>query len=579
MIRNRLKIMALLVATLFAFAACQKYYADPEDKDDNVSEDPSDYTWDTSAYASITLNGTSITVSPENAAAISGTKVTIYKAGTYKISGSLTNGQVIVNSQDDANVRLILSGAVINCPNSAPIYIQDAQKTIINLADGTENSLTDGTSYVTVDGEPNAALFSNSSLSFFGEGALSVTANYNDGISSDDGLIIKSGTISVTSADDGIRGKDYLIIRNGNITIKSVGDGLKSDNETNTTLGYITIDSAVLNVDATAGDGISAQTNLSIADGSFTINTGTYAGKGVGDLTPPTPGGGTTGGYTGAISEKALKGLTGISIAKGTFSLKAADDAIHSNEAVTIDNGTFSIASGDDAIHADAAVTINGGVLNVTTSYEGIESASITFNNGSLNLVTTDDGFNATMGSAVENNDGSMAKVNGGYVLINSSTGDGFDSNGNATIYGGTVIVHGPKSSPEVGFDINGTFNIAGGLFIASGPNSGNMIEAPATSSAQYSVKATISATLSTSTIFNIQDASGNSLVTFKPLRTAYYIVFSSSSLTNGSTYSIYTGGSSTGTYKDGLYTGGTYSGGTLKKTFTVSGKVTSVSF
>ncbi|OPZ97481.1 MAG: hypothetical protein BWY70_01490 [Bacteroidetes bacterium ADurb.Bin408] len=76
-----------------------------------------------------------------------------------------------------------------------------------------------------------------------------------------------------------------------------------------------------------------------------------------------------------------------------------------------------------------------------------------------------------------------------------------------------------------------------------------------------------------------MQDASGNSLVTFKPARSYYSIVFSSPALTSGAQYKIYTGGTCTGTLTNGLYTGGTYSGGTLKKTFTITSKVTNVTF
>jgi trimeric autotransporter adhesin len=127
--------------------------------------------------------------------------------------------------------------------------------------------------------------------------------------------------------------------------------------------------------------------------------------------------------------------------------------------------------------------------------------------------------------------------------------------------------------------DYNSTFNISGGLLIASGPNSGNMIQATSTSSSQYTVKATANALVTASTIFNIQDASGSSLVTFKPYRNAYYFIFSSPDIKNGSSYNIYTGGTSTGTYTNGLYVSGTYSGGTFKKNITITSKVTSVSF
>jgi hypothetical protein len=144
---------------------------------------------------------------------------------------------------------------------------------------------------------------------------------------------------------------------------------------------------------------------------------------------------------------------------------------------------------------------------------------------------------------------------------------------------GGTVVAHGPTSQPEVGTDYNGTFNISGGLLLITGPNSGNMIRATSTTFAQYTIKVTISSQLNSSTLFHIQDASGTSLVTYKPVRSVYYIVFSSPDLKTGTTYSIYTGGSSTGTYSNGLYIGGTYSGGTFKKSFTLTSKVTSVSF
>jgi hypothetical protein len=164
-------------------------------------------------------------------------------------------------------------------------------------------------------------------------------------------------------------------------------------------------------------------------------------------------------------------------------------------------------------------------------------------------------------------------------IVLNTSSGDGLDSNGNIVMTAGTVIVHGPQSQPEVGIDVNGTFTISAGFLIVTGPNSGNMIEGLSPASAQFSVTIKISSTISTSTLFHIQGADGKDIVTYKPVRTIYYLVFSSSELINGSTYSIYTGGSSTGTCFNGIYTGGTYSGGTLRKTFTISGKVTSVSF
>ncbi len=544
-------------------------------------EETDDYTWDSSQISQIGLNGNSITFNGTGAA-VSGNKVTITSAGTFGISGSLTDGQIIVNTADKELVRLILNGVNISNSTSAPINIQAAKKVVIVLANGTENYVTDGASYVfesPSEDEPNAAIFSKSDLTIYGTGSLTVKGNCNDAIASKDGLIIAGGSenmtsvddglpkravasvsINVTAKDDGIRGKHYLVIRDANIALKAGGDGLKSDNADDVTRGYIWIQNGDINI-TSARDAITAETDALISDGTFTL----------------TSGGGSNYSVPPGTSAKGIKGLVLTIIAGGAFVIDAADDAIHSNNIVIIDNGGFAIATKDAAIHADASATINDGTLNISKSYEGIESAAITINSGNISMVTSDDGFNATKGRRTESNDGSSLLIKGGTIAVNSSRGDGLDSNGNAAITGGTVIVHGPQSQPEVAFDINGTFGLSGGLFIATGPNSGNMIEVPSTSSTQYSVYVAFSAGLSASSLFHIQDASGNDIVTFKPARNIYYIVFSSPNLIRGSTYSIYTGGSSTGSNTNGLYIGGTYSGGTLKKSFTISSIVTKV--
>ncbi|HBC78390.1 MAG TPA: dockerin type 1 [Bacteroidales bacterium] len=573
MIKRDLNYLLIAILIMALFAACAKN--DDNSGDDN-NNDTDVYTYDTTTVVQVNLNGSSINVIPD-VATVSGGKVTLISAGTYKITGSLTEGQIVVNANNKGNVRLILNGVNIKCSSGAPIYIKDADKAILNLADGTVNTLTDGSIYITdSSGEPNAALFSDADLVIYGEGSLNVNANYNDGISSDDGLVVKSGTITVKAADDGIRGKDFLIIQDGNITVNSVGDALKSDNETDSSKGYITIEGGTLNLTATAGDAIDAVSNLIVNGGIFNIKTGTGAGTSTGGTGQP---GGGSGGYSGTISEKGLKGAVSVKIEKGSFTINSADDAIHSNGTITMDDGNISVATGDDAIHSEISVTINGGTLAVTKSFEAIESASITVNKGNLNLVATNDGFNATKGSGGESGDGSLLTFNDGYAVVNVSSGDGLDSNGNIVMSGGTVIVHGPQSAPEVAFDFNGTFIISGGILVAGGPNSGNMIEVPGSGSSQCCIKATGSSIISASTLIHIQDASGNDVVTFKPVRNTYYFVFSSSQLATGASYSIYTGGSSTGIQTDGLYSGGTYSGGTFKKTFTISGKITSVTF
>jgi hypothetical protein len=101
---------------------------------------------------------------------------------------------------------------------------------------------------------------------------------------------------------------------------------------------------------------------------------------------------------------------------------------------------------------------------------------------------------------------------------VSCTNGDGIDGNGNIYINGGTTIIHGPPSQPEVGVDVNGDFVVNGGLLVVSAVNS-NMVEAPSNLSTQPSVLVRTSQYISAGTLFHIEDTSQNSLVTFAPER------------------------------------------------------------
>jgi len=241
-------------------------------------------------------------------------------------------------------------------------------------------------------------------------------------------------------------------------------------------------------------------------------------------------------------------------------------------------SGNITVSSADDGIKSDVSVEFVSAHVAITESYEGVEAPYITMNGDTVRVYSSDDCINATFGFGGEPDDGSLFTMNGGYLMTNTSGGDGLDSNGDMLFTNGTTVVHGPPSAPEVGMDVNGTCNMNGGLLVVSGTNS-FMTEAPAPSSAQYCVKVMMNQSLSASTLFHIQDASAGSVLTFQPVRPYYSIIFSSSALLNGSTYSIYTGGTCSGSNTDGLYSGGTYSGGTFRKSFTISTKITNVNF
>jgi len=530
---------------------------------------PADYVWDSARVIPIVLNGTWITESTDSATA-EGSTVTITSGGTYSLTGSLSDGQVLVNASDEGTVRLILNGIDLKNSTGSPFAVTKAEKVVIVLADNSANVITDATSYVFPDpdeDEPNAALFSKADMTICGNGSLTVKGNYNDGIASKDGLIIKNGTITVHAVDDGIRGKDYLVIKDGTVTVISMGDALKSDNDEDATRGYISIESG--SVTATAGmDGLTAETDAIIAGGTFTLTTG----------------GGSNASVSSSVSAKGIKGLVSVIIGDGTFSVSSADDAIHSNSTIVINGGTFALASGDDGVHADSLLGVNGGDIVISKCFEGLESCVLVINDGTMHITASDDGINGAGGkdaSGAGGWPGGMPSsgnyylyIAGGHIAV-TAAGDGIDVNGRIVMKDGTVLVNGPTSNNNGALDYDASFQMTGGVLLAAG--SSGMAQAPSASSTQYALMMNFGSSRAAGTVFHIQAADGSDILTFKPAKPYQSIVFGSAKLTKGATYDVYIGGNSTGTATDGLYEGGTYSGGTKSASFTVTSTITRV--
>lgn len=466
------------------------------------------------------------------------------------------------------------------------------------------------------------------------DGNITISQAVTDGMHANDYVKIDGGTVAITSSADGIDCEaGYVAINGGSVTVNSVDDGITTSyTGTDVTIvPYVTVNGGVINIITTGDKGNAIKSKgytLVNSNDAITLKVSGKASKGfktTGDFTL-TNGNitiTTTGNAYYDTTDKDIAAASGINcdktftMAKGTLSITSSGlggkgisvdntmtinggtinitasgskftygttsseaKGIKCDNELVINNGVLNISAADDGMKSEKSITINGGTVTISKSYEGIEAPKINLLMGTVTVVSTDDCLNSTNGNGGEANDGSLMTIAGGTIALSSSGGDSMDSNGSIVMTGGTVIAQGPPSAPEVALDYNGTFNISGGLFIASGPNSGNMIQATSTSSTQNAVLAKTSASMSTGTLFNIQDASGNTLVTYAPARNAYYFVFSSPSLQSGSSFKIFTGGTITGaTSTNGLYIGGNYSGGTQKSSFTPSSKVTSVTF
>jgi trimeric autotransporter adhesin len=509
----------------------------------------------------------------------------------------IEDGVIRVNSavRDGVHAKkgLSISGGIINVTSSEDGIDGDSGILEISGGDITTANASDDVSGLTGD---SVLLVSGGNIS------ITVSGDQSRGISSSFPVTLSGGTISIYNSGSAalipsgsgydpsyctaIRSIQDVTIAGASITIVASGEasrGITSDADIVMTSGSVQVTSSGNGatyqnstgaIDAYFASCFNTTGDLRIKGGSVTTYSSGSAGKGICTASDLVIG--------DAENSPAIQiTTTGNKIlisGQGQNANYAEAKAVKTDNAVTVNNGSITIASSDDGIKAAGSITINNGTVTISNSVEGMETPYIIINDGNVHIKASDDAINTTFGNGGEDDDNSLLTINGGWVVANAEGGDGLDCNGDLEINGGTVIVHGPQSAPEVGMDYNGTCNMNGGLLVISGTDS-DMTQAPSNSSDQKCVRIMANQGMSGSTLFHIQDASGNDLLTFQPARSYYSIVFSSADLQSGITYSIYTGGTSTGTSTDGLYSGGTYSGGTFKKSFTINNTITNVNF
>ncbi|MBQ0059854.1 MAG: carbohydrate-binding domain-containing protein, partial [Lachnospiraceae bacterium] len=365
---------------------------------------------------------------------ITDSSLTISGNGSYCITGSASEGNIVVDKKCKAT--LTLSDLSLTSQTTAPLVIGKNAEVKISCNNA-----------VLTDDEPDAdqgegaaiKAKSGSKVTLNGPGSLTLNGNIKNGFkgAAESNLIIGKKSpleLTVTAAANGISCDGSIYICDGNtIQIEAGDDGIKTDpDETDTkSEGTITIDGS--NISLKAGD-------------------------------------------DGIQSAKLL------TVNGGTFVLDCADDGLHSNDDLDLIKGDISGKTGGKTVHADFTLTVGDiayadsqdpaeiPVINIEECYEGLEGTTIILNAGKGFISSTDDCVSAgTDYDALP-----LAVINGGYWCFVGGD-DGIDTNGNFEMHGGHTESYCGKDWAEpldIDYWVGYTGNADGGMLFALGDRS-----------------------------------------------------------------------------------------------------------
>ena len=454
------------------------------------------------------------------------------------LTGTMTSGGVKIQTNKNLETGVTLSDVSISSSNYPCLEITKAGA--VSLCLEGENTFIDGRSYGTgygeqystssgatyTDDDGNTAsctvsssvqkngsdakgtLYSKGDMTIYGDGELTIQQAYKNCIASKGILTIEGGTITAQNYKGSIKsttGKNGFWGASGVL--------VSGGNITFNGYGIVsTSDLRKANAFKTDDDNYS-DSWIKITGGTTDVTT--YNGKG---LCAPLVY------ISGGTNSFVVTGTTSYSERTSTGSWKDADGVTES--------GTVKFAP--EGIEAETLVSISGGVTYVSAPDDGV------------NVSTT----------------GGNLNISGGFIYV-SSNGDGLDSNGNITISGGTTVVSqtGGGNSPIDCGDGSYKFTVTGSSATVFAMGSSDMFsESVPSSTVNPYIKST---SLSGSSSLAVKVGSDYPIAVEKP-QTYGAVIFISSKLTSGSSYSFVKGGtiSGTDTYGLGVYIPASVSGG-----------------
>lgn len=331
-----------------------------------------------------------------DAVTVDGDQISITAGGTYRLTGTLTNGQVLVTGAE--KVKLYLDSVQITNTAGPALVCVNEKRTIVSLAADTENILADSAANAaylidTQEIDP-CALYAQDKLTINGAGSLRVNGNSADGIICKDDLKLVSGKITVDAVGNGVKGKDCVAMFGAELDVTAGNDGIKSTETADTTKGFLQLEQGNVSVQA-GGDCLQAETLVWIQNGTYVLtSSGTAVNAETGE----------------ANSAKGVHCSGDVEITGGMITIDTPEDGVHCVGSFDMQDGTVDVTSVQDGIQADGDLLISGGKVSVVTTGEVTASEQDDFGGGMHGDFDGDmrEGFDGQMP------DGEMPQMRGG---------------------------------------------------------------------------------------------------------------------------------------------------------------------
>lgn len=379
------------------------------------------------------MDGTA-TIEGEGAIA-SGTEITVNTGGTYLFSGEASNGQIIVDSDED--VQIVLYGCVLTRSDGPGISAIGTGNTYITLADGTDSAIYLGEA---------AALQAWRDSNYIMEGITVDAILGHPAIEASGELTVNgAGRLYIdTILGDGIDTGSSFKMTGGSLIINSIGDALASDEN-------IKINGGVFEI-------ISDQAGIRTTERSESDDATTpYVFINDGDISITSMG--------SAISSNDF-----VRIAAGNYKLTSIEEAaIASDDVILIEDGTFEITSQSDAIGATDALIIEGGNNVISGCENGLSSKSVYHLGGFTQIDSRGNSINATLATdkGSDRLDCIFQMLDGSLVI--DAEKNGIYSDGRISVDGGVLLASGSTDAEYAGMTYGSDAEITGGSVIITG--------------------------------------------------------------------------------------------------------------